>query len=185
MPLKEGSSQKVVSANISELHKGPRYAATRAKHGAEAANKQAIAIALKTARESRRAMGGRIRLKVGGIHSNVPGRTDKHPMRVQSGSYVLPADTVSHLGDGNTMAGMEKAQAIFGKSYVRAKGGAVPIIAAGGEFVISPHGALSWFHKQGGRGGLKQAHEALDQWVMEQREKNVETLAGLPPPAQD
>ena len=54
MPLKKGTSQKTVSSNIKEFHKGPTYAATKAKSGAEAANKQAVAVALKTARKSRK-----------------------------------------------------------------------------------------------------------------------------------
>ena len=44
MPLKPG--KKNVSANISELHKGPQYAKTKAKFGAETANKQAVAAAI-------------------------------------------------------------------------------------------------------------------------------------------
>lgn len=44
-----------------------------------------------------------------GVHlmasSSIPGRTDRIPMRARPGSYVLPADVVSGLGQGNTMAG--------------------------------------------------------------------------------
>jgi len=44
-----------------------------------------------------------------GIHlmasSSIPGRTDRIPMRARPGSYVLPADVVSGLGQGNTHAG--------------------------------------------------------------------------------
>jgi len=54
MPLKKGRSRKTISSNIRELHKGPRYAATRSEHGKDTANAQAIAIALKTARKARR-----------------------------------------------------------------------------------------------------------------------------------
>jgi hypothetical protein len=39
------------------------------------------------------------------ISSAVPGRVDRIPMRARTGSYVLPADVVSGLGQGNTMAG--------------------------------------------------------------------------------
>jgi len=39
------------------------------------------------------------------IHSNVPGRVDRIPMKARTGSYVLPADVVSGLGQGNTTAG--------------------------------------------------------------------------------
>ncbi len=46
MPLKKGTSQKVVSENISELHKGKTYRKTAKKFGKDRANKQAQAIAL-------------------------------------------------------------------------------------------------------------------------------------------
>lgn len=39
------------------------------------------------------------------INSMGAGRTDIHNMNVPSGSYVMPADVVSGLGEGNTMAG--------------------------------------------------------------------------------
>jgi hypothetical protein len=39
------------------------------------------------------------------INSNVPGRNDRIPMQARPGSFVLPADVVSGLGQGNTMAG--------------------------------------------------------------------------------
>lgn len=60
MPLKSGSSQKTISSNISELHSGKTYAKTLATHGAETANKQAVAIALDKARG--RAAGGPVGL---------------------------------------------------------------------------------------------------------------------------
>src|SRR5262249_6787031 len=44
-------------------------------------------------------------MHTGPIPSIVPGRTDRHGMKVPSGSYVLPADHVSSLGQGNTQAG--------------------------------------------------------------------------------
>jgi hypothetical protein len=50
MPLKSGKS--AVSENIRELHSGETYKRTAEKSGKEAANKQAVAIAYKKARES-------------------------------------------------------------------------------------------------------------------------------------
>jgi hypothetical protein len=50
VPLQKGSSQKTISANISELHKGKTYTATVAKFGKAKANAQAIAIAEAEAR---------------------------------------------------------------------------------------------------------------------------------------
>lgn len=54
MPLQPGSSPKVVSGNIRELHSGNTYARTKKKFGAKKANKQAVAIALSESRKSGR-----------------------------------------------------------------------------------------------------------------------------------
>jgi hypothetical protein len=43
----------------------------------------------------------------------VAGRTDHLPMHVASGSYVIPADIISALGEGNSMAGFKIAKDIF------------------------------------------------------------------------
>jgi len=53
MPLKKGKSPKVVSSNIREFHKGKTFAHTEQKFGKERANKQAVAVALSTARKSK------------------------------------------------------------------------------------------------------------------------------------
>lgn len=84
----------------------------------EAAGKkhdQAVAIALDVARR-RRAEGGQTVRKFhsGPIHSSVAGRTDHLPITVKSGSYVLPADCVSHLGENNTLAGFKVLRRMFG-----------------------------------------------------------------------
>ena len=100
-------------------------------------------------------------LHVGPIHSPVAGRTDHLPMHVPSGSYVIPADIISAMGEGNTMAGFKQMKRVFGgmpysgaampygasggpygaQMPGKAGGGytdSVPIVAAGGEYVLSP-----------------------------------------------
>lgn len=98
MPLKHGHSQETISSNISEM--------MHAGHPQD----QAIAAALNVAREKR---GGRVKVHKGPIHSSVAGRTDHLPMHVASGSYVIPADIISAMGEGNSMAGFKVAKSIF------------------------------------------------------------------------
>lgn len=52
MPLLPGSSKATISKNIREFHWGKTYAHTAAKFGKDRANKQAVAVALNTARKS-------------------------------------------------------------------------------------------------------------------------------------
>lgn len=201
MPLIHGKSKQAVSKNIkTEIEAGKPQ-------------KQAVAIALDIARRAKKAAGGRATFE-GFIHSDVPGRTDKHPMDVKSGSYVIPSDIVSGLGEGNTMAGTKALDSMFKSGPYGAKmpkiakghtmpkmrmrhrkrskslfaeGGQtsgfptpVPIIAAGGEYVIPPEKVAEI-----GGGDVDHGHNVLDKWVVEQRNKLVKTLKNLPPPAKD
>jgi len=52
MPLIPGKSRKVVSENIREFHTGKTYAHTERKFGKARADKQAVAVALETARKT-------------------------------------------------------------------------------------------------------------------------------------
>jgi hypothetical protein len=97
MPLTPGSSRATISHNVSEM--------VEAGHP----QKQAVAAALRTAR----ATGGSVKVHKGPIHSAVAGRTDHLPMNVASGSYVIPADIISAMGEGNSMAGFKVAKDIF------------------------------------------------------------------------
>lgn len=110
MPLQPGSSDAVKSANIREL-----------AHAGHPQN-QAVAIAMNVARK-RRDEGGRTwgnveapkvhlktpRTHTGPIHASVAGRTDHLPMHVPHKAYVLPADIVSAMGEGNTLSGFKVA----------------------------------------------------------------------------
>jgi hypothetical protein len=49
----------------------------------------------------------------GALSSTIPGRTDHIPLKVRKGSYVLPADTVSALGQGNSAAGHSVLNQMF------------------------------------------------------------------------
>lgn len=113
------------------------------------------------------------------------GREDALPVSVRSGSYILPADTVSALGEGNTLKGMEVLSARFGGSVTRPRsaGGTdqdVPILISHGEFVVSPEKVAEL-----GRGDMTAGHRALDAFVKQVRAQNVAALRKLPPPATD
>lgn len=140
------------------------------------------------------------------IKSPVAGRTDRLPMSVASDSYVLPADVVSGLGEGNTLAGATILDKTFksgpygsklrGRSGGQrgrrvlglATGGAAPqpstdpvkIIAAGGEYVISPDVVMLL-----GNGNAKHGHDVLDAFVKRVRSTTRKTLGKLPGPKKD
>jgi hypothetical protein len=99
-------------------------------------------------------------------------------MNVPSGAYVIPADIVSGFGEGNTMAGFEILNDIFG---IQKLGGEPPteIVAAGGEYVISPAAIVRVL------GDLDEGHEELDAFVEAARAETVKTLKGLPGPKKD
>ena len=144
---------------------------------------------------------------VGPILSQVAGRTDHLPMEVPSGSYVIPADIISGLGQGNTIAGFKVAKSLFGVPFYgqkkpgagvpyggsgapygmdlpeKAEGGevtGVPIVAAGGELVLSPDQVMHV-----GQGSLDDGHRILDEFVKQYRAKLVDTLSKLPGPKVD
>lgn len=206
MPLQRGSSQATISSNIREM--------IASGHPRD----QAVAAALSTARKTR-ASGGKVH--TGAIHSAVAGRTDHLPMHVPSGAYVIPADIISAMGEGNSLAGFKVAKSIFGTPFYSAKkagagapygqsgapygvegdqpyteselpydmqaphkarGGeaTVPIVAAGGEYVIHPDDVTRL-----GKGSLDDGHKILDEFVKQFREKTIKTLEKLPGPKRD
>lgn len=141
----------------------------------------------------------------GPIHSSVAGRTDHLPLTVASGSYVIPADVVSGLGEGNTVAGFKHLRRVFGgtpygggKTPYGQSGGpygeplatggtadddndpGVPIVAAGGEYVIDPSGV-----RFAGNGDLEAGHRVLDDFVKQSRASIVKTMSNLPGPRKD
>ena len=190
MPLFPGRSQTAISKNISMLDNEGRP------------HRQAVAIALSKARESM-AKGGTADKTVhhGPINVAIPGRTDRLPINVFSGSYVIPTDIVSGLGEGNTLAGNEVIKRMFftpdglqkasgGSATLRAKYGLnghyheprrkVPVIVAGGEYIIPPE-IVEYL----GGGDMELGHQKLDDFVVKNRKSLTKKLSRLPGPARD
>jgi len=125
-------------------------------------------------------------------------------MHVPSGSYVIPADIISSMGEGNTINGFKHMRRMFGGSPYggssgpygqgagpygeavqngKAAGGevsSVPIVAAGGEYVLSPEEVM-----HAGDGDLDMGHKVLDEFVKRTRAQAIKTLKALPPPKRD
>lgn len=205
MPLEHSSSPKAFSRNVA------------AERNAGKPRDQALAIAYRIKREGRAAGGpppapwqvrseAKSMMHSGPILSAVPGRTDKHNVSVKPGSYILNADTISHLGQNNTNAGLAMAAHMFGKSgpfgapaagmkmgpgapkppkLMRADGGSaegdaapVDIVVAGGEFAVEPEIVANI-----GRGDVERGHKVLDHWMQLMRKDHINTLKKLPGPA--
>jgi hypothetical protein len=141
----------------------------------------------------------------GFIKSPVAGRTDKVPMGVGANSYVMPADVVSGIGQGNSLAGANALNKLFklgpygsqtpkmkpssrgmmrgrkgfaeGGEVGEPSGEPVDIVAAGGEFVVPPETVAEL-----GGGDVEAGHALLDAMVKQIRAKAIKTLRNLPGP---
>jgi hypothetical protein len=153
-------------------------------------------------------------LHTGPVLSSVPGRTDHHPVRVPSGSYVIPADVVSGRGQGNTIAGTQALQRMFkmgpfGSSIPKLGHGSLPKPPkppkpfASGGLADQPDeddrvGEPVPVNIAGGEvvvppqhllevvhPDLETAHKIMDAWILHERSKLIKTLKKLPGPAKD
>lgn len=207
MPLIKSSSDAAFKSNL------------KAEMAAGKPQNQSLAIAYRIKREGR-AMGGpppaswQVRKEAsamthsGPIMSAVAGRTDHIPLSVAPGSYIVNADTVSHVGQNNSAAGHAILSHMFGKTGpygsgptmgIKAGRGAPPppkapklaqggvsqgngtsveINAAGGEFTIPPEIVANI-----GGGDIERGHKILDRWMENQRKDHIRTLRRLPGPA--
>jgi len=121
----------------------------------------------------------------GPVKSLVAGRTDHLPIHVWAGSYVIPADIVSALGEGNTEHGYRVLQILGNEASASLNdapqpAGAVPIDIAGGEYVFNPQAVFAF-----GGGDMDHGHNVLDAFVRQVRAKTINTLKNLPGPKVD
>lgn len=216
MPLRPGKSREIVSSNIKEMVASghPQAQAVAASlHNADKYSEGGIANAAKggvfgslsfkpphgLARTTEPMGGGFPHVKApvvsgGFLHSTVPGRTDRLATRVRSGSHIIPADVVSSLGQGNSIAGARHLdmtmRALPTPGF--AQGGSPhqshphrrlthkdhePVLLAGGEYVIEPEEVL----KIGG-GDAKKGHDTLDKMIVRVRRKEAHKMLKLPGP---
>lgn len=125
----------------------------------------------------------------GMIRSTVPGRTDRIPLRVGSGSFILPSDIVGAIGQNNSDAGAQIIGSMFGLGTHGAPRGGyadgggvdeeVPIVAAGGEVVI-PASVV----KEIGHGSLSAGHKVLHRFCLKVRREHIRELRKLKDPKQ-
>lgn len=118
------------------------------------------------------------------IKSAVPGRTDQLPITVPRDSYIIPADVISGLGQGNTDAGWPLFRQILAARGVEVPddgaeeaGPGIDIIAAGGEGVVHPAVIASL-----GGGDVRKGHKMLDDIVLAVRKQTAKRLSQLPGP---
>jgi hypothetical protein len=117
---------------------------------------------------------------VGPVVGETGGRDDELPVEVPSGSFIVPADVVAALGQGNSLAGFKALDKTFGKQRhaMAAGGAAVPILISDGEYAISPETVAKI-----GNGDMDLGHKSLDKLVGAIRQQHIAQLKSLPPPA--
>ncbi len=220
MPLDHSKSPGAFKSNVRNL----MHEVGKSPH--VQSRQQALAIAYSTARRAGAKMAGggftppfaermaaRQSFHEGFLHSNVPGRTDKLPISVSGGAYVLPADHVAALGQGNSLAGAAIVNKMFkmgpagtqlgglhsAKAPMPHLGNLAPKAPGLGKthFAHGGHGKPTDIIAAGGEivipphkiierfGNLDKGHKALDRWVIETRKEHVKTLKGLKPPRKD
>jgi hypothetical protein len=145
----------------------------------------------------------------GFLHGTTGGRADMVNAAPLGGSYVIPADVISGLGEGNSLAGARifdraTSTAPYGTPLPRGSHGRGPpapppiynphmdnqLYARGGEAtgrtpirVADGEFILSPDRVRAiGGGDLKKGHRILDRWVVQQRAKIVNKMKSLPGP---
>lgn len=220
MPLKSGNSRETIASNIHELtHNGSR----------PRSHDQIVAIALSNADHHPRAMGGiadagfaaggftpaspmweahqaarnlsRDTYHASGLfHGDTAGRTDRLPRSVPVNSFVMPADVVSGLGQGSTLAGAKIMDGILssGPFGTKLRGhhadggnadeGVSHVMVASGEYLVGRDkvealgNRMRRAKKSKKRTDLEAGHEALRGLVEKVRGAQKKFLSNAPKP---
>ena len=144
----------------------------------------------------------------GFLRGSTPGRADSIRTSSPAGSYIIPADVVAGLGEGNSLSGArviseELNSGPWGTGLPRggrgnsmprpprpmavAKGGGVqegpkgqriPVMLSHGEYAISPEQVARI-----GSGNVHHGHKILDEFVKEVRKRTIKKMKKLPGPA--
>lgn len=108
-------------------------------------------------------------------------------MTPQAPAYAQTAQPTPLFDPGQQQVQQQPPQQQSGMPPVQqaARGGSakedvVPILAAGGEFIIAPEHVARW-----GNGDVEKGHRALDKFVVETRRKIIEEMRRLKPPVRD
>lgn len=148
----------------------------------------------------------------GFLHGSDPGRADTITTSAPGGSYVVPADVVAGIGQGNSLAGAKVIQEMLERGPY---GIPMPRGRAGNNIPSPPHpraeyqagGSIPIFAKGGGNrqespvklsdgefvippahvvnwggGNLKRGHRVFDAWVLKKRKEHIAKLKKLPGP---
>jgi hypothetical protein len=115
------------------------------------------------------------------------GRADAVTTTAAPGTYIVPADVVSGLGDGNTLAGARRLDDMVGQAgagYERGGpvgpgtyGGGVPVHLSGGEYGIPPHVVAGL-----GGGSVDRGADRLDRLVAMVRASSAQRMRNALPP---
>ena len=144
-------------------------------------------------------------MATGYLHGDTLGRADALKTTAPGGAYVIPADVVAGLGEGNNLAGARIIQEAISSGpwgtplphgthghgppqpahvQAEAKGGglagqtsATRVDLSHGEFVVTPQDVLRI-----GAGDLKRGHRILDRFVEDERARQIKKLKALPGP---
>lgn len=145
----------------------------------------------------------------GFINSSVAGRTDRLPLAVATDSHVIPADVVSGLGQGNSLAGADMWQRALrigpygtpltnmqARHSPEPRAPAMPSQGGGGGFakggatqsktpIMAAGGELvvpAWRIQELGGGDMKKGHAVVDRAIDRVRKMNIAFLKNAPKP---